>query len=167
MNFDETLNLRVSDRSFNDEEISDDVIRYILLSAQKAPVAKGKYENYVLTVVRGERLKMLRNGKDFSQYCNIFYNSTLVIFLSTIDYSRPELSNQDAGCIIENMQLACTNIGLGSVYVYSGSKPANSINEYRDILGYTKNEFCLACIAVGHPNIKEFPKQHLIKVRGL
>ncbi len=115
---------RRSTRLYKDEQISDSQLQTVLRAAWASPIGHGAYDDLYISVVQNP--KILEN---FAEYCsqafgnpkyNPFYGAPTLIVLSV----KPKEDGQlvylaDVGCVIENMQLAATDIGLGSVYLWA------------------------------------------------
>ena len=115
---------RRSTRVYKPEQISDSQLQTVLAAGWASPVGHGAYDELYISVVQNP--KILEN---FAEYCgqafgnpkyNPFYGAPTLIVIS----AKPKDDGQmvyiaDVGCILENMQLAATDIGLGSVYLWS------------------------------------------------
>ena len=115
---------RRSTRVYKPEQISDSQLQTVLAAGWASPVGHGAYDELYISVVQNP--KILEN---FAEYCgqafgnpkyNPFYGAPTLIVIS----AKPKDDGQmvyiaDVGCILENMQLAATDIGLGSVYLWA------------------------------------------------
>ena len=117
------LALRQSCRAYNGEQISESELTTILEAANAAPVGMKKYENVKLTVIQNKELlgKLDAAGAKFfgNPDMHPLYGAPTVILVSVIAPDNPQnhVSYCNAACIIENMALAATDLGLGSVYL--------------------------------------------------
>lgn len=115
---------RRSTRIYKPEQISDSELQTILMAAWASPVSHGAYKDSYISVVQNP--KILEN---FAEYCsqafgnpayNPFYKAPTLIVVSakpTDDGQPVHLAN--VGCILQNMQLAATDIGLGCVFLWA------------------------------------------------
>lgn len=123
MNTLEAIRMRQSCRAYKGEKITDKELDILLKAANAAPVEMSKYNEVKLTVIQNVDLI---NQID-SLGVKFFYNSIMhptygaktLILVSTI---KPESNLNyapfcNAACIVENMMLAATEMGLGSVYL--------------------------------------------------
>lgn len=118
MDFDKVLENRVSTRKFLDEKLSDKEIEKLLIAAKKSPIGHGYYDSLILTVITNEDL-IREISEEYNKKANktsdsLFAAKTFILFSSnktnTCEY-------EDCGCVIENICLKATDMGLGSVYI--------------------------------------------------
>ncbi len=166
MNTLECINERITVRSFTDTPVEDEKLRVIANAGLQAPTAMNS-RDIMLTVVRGERLKKInaameelmdegmrsnfigKNGE-----FNFYRGGNALIVVSF----GPEsvLPEQNTGCVMENMYLAATELGLGACWInqfYSfRSKKIDEILQLEDEKPYV-------ALSVGYidiiPNKKE------------
>lgn len=128
---------RQSCRLYTEEQIIESELQTILQAANAAPVAFGYYNEVKLTVIQNSELLAKIDAAGSALFGNpnikIRYNAPTLILVSTkIRASVPPVfSSSSAGsedepmsfqycnaaCIIENMVLAATDLGLGNVYL--------------------------------------------------
>ncbi|MDD2220811.1 MAG: nitroreductase family protein [Clostridia bacterium] len=115
----EMLFTRQTSRSFLPQKISGQELQTLLKAASAAPVGLGKFESVHLTVVENAELlaQITANTENKSgreQYP--FYGAQTVIFIAAAPSARfKEIPMANACCIAENILLAATEQGLGSV----------------------------------------------------
>jgi len=163
MEFDKVINKRISCRSFLDEKIDRENISKILDSAKKAPVAKGKYQDYKLFIIESKKLKDLQSLTLKESNLDFTYGAPLVIVVA-YKGEENEPMEQSVGAIIENMELCASNLGLDSVFVYTIKRYFLGSEAYKNALnldGYIP-EACL-CIGKGK-DFKYTDKKHNIDV---
>lgn len=119
-----TIATRRSTRVYTKEQITDTQLETVLESGWAAPVGHSAYGDLHISVVQNP--KILEN---FAEYCgqafgnpryNPFYAAPTLIVIS----AKPKEDSQlvyiaDVGCVLENMQLAATDLGLGSVFLWA------------------------------------------------
>lgn len=165
MKFSEVLNKRCSYRKLLADKLEENEIDYILHAGYQAPVAKGKYDSYTIYYVSGNTFDKINELFDDRTKIDAFFGGKNLFIISTNDFSRPELTYQDTGCLLENMHLAATALGLGSVYLYGVSKEMNKNTKVRSLLGLEESEMLCAMLIVGKKQGKDFacPREHKIK----
>ena len=135
MNTLESIFKRVSTRAYTTQQIPEEALQTILDAGCAAPVAMAQYEALHITVVQNRELikkiqdtgaemmfKMTGLRKDMD------YGEQTMIIISSMPPLRPGMEFTNAGCIIENMVLAATDLGIDSV-VLAGAPSALALNE--------------------------------------
>lgn len=128
MEFLTTIATRKSTRKYKPTQISAKELDTILLAGSVAPVGSHEYGNYHFTVVQNGELiekiniatsNALSNLEEMKiKIPNPTYGApTLVVVSAKIEpkFLGSELAN--VACLIENMLLAATDLGIGSVYL--------------------------------------------------
>lgn len=157
----EAIIARRSCRFYLSTEVEEDKIDLILRAGMFAPVACGRYENILLYVLKGEKLKSLAKTHSFS---NKIYKAPLVIMVLHKE-KNSELRNEDAGAIIDNMCLKATDLGLGSVFNYSIAQEIKNNPQIMDYLKIPHQYDVVAGIAIGYKlNNKVKKVKHEIKI---
>lgn len=164
MNFDEILGRRHSTRDFNDKKVSDEDIKKILESANRSPIANGQYEKSRLTVIRDKNLldQMLaefkeKTGKDH----NPLYGAGCFILFSSSKDSTARF--EDAGCVIENMTLKATELGINSCYIRGMVNSLGPDAEYIKKLNLDEGFFPVSGLCLGYSNKDPDIKENVIK----
>lgn len=148
--------IRKSTRSYKSEQISDESLNTIIKAGCAAPVGMGAYDTIHLTVVQNADLlnKITNIAREFfgNPKANPLYDApTLVIVSSKPNEKAPSIGLANASCIIENMSLAATDLGVGSVYllgfVFAISKNEELLKELNLPSGFVPD----AAIALGYP----------------
>ena len=151
-----TIATRRSTRMFKPEQIKDEELALILQAGQAAPIGHSEFA--------GVRLVALQNPetlKAWDTYCtkaignpnyHMFYQAPTLIFVA----AKPKADGQpvhiaDVACIMENMHLAATALGLGSVYLWA---MVNRIPQDPELVANLQlpQEFKpISVLAVGYP----------------
>lgn len=118
MEFDKVLEKRVSSRKFLDEKLTKEEIEKLIDAAKKSPIGNGAYDSVHLTVITDKNL-INEMSKEYNKVENkeadsLYGASTFIMFSSNRDTS---VEYEDAGCVIQNMSLKATQMGLGSCYI--------------------------------------------------
>ncbi|MDY5727179.1 MAG: nitroreductase family protein [Erysipelotrichaceae bacterium] len=153
----ETLLKRRSCRKYLDTEVSDEQIDQILHAAMSAPSACNKQTWQFYVVKNKEVLSKLNKA---SQFSNI--NAPLAIVVcgnmsKALPFQMKEFWIQDCSAATENILLAATDMGLGSVWC--GIHPQKRAEKkVSDILGLSEKQIPLNIIYIGHPDEEQSPR---------
>lgn len=146
----EAMEARRSVRAYTDEKVTDEEIAKLLQAADTAPVGMNLKENMHITVVKDEELLgEFRNGADR----DLTYGAPLLVIVSTKTDERfgAEIDGANASCVVENILIEATALGLGSVYLWGvtrGILPAHPEIQEKLNLPQGFKPFCAA--AIGH-----------------
>jgi nitroreductase len=117
---------RHSIRKYKPDQITEEELDLILKAGCAAPIGKGKYENLHITVIQNpgllkkisQRAAILRGTPNF----DTLYGAPTIVIISAKPYVNSQHAEYaNAGCIIENMLLAATDLNIGSVYLWSAT----------------------------------------------
>lgn len=163
MDFYDVLSKRVSTRKFTDEKISGEDIKILLDAANKAPIAMGQYDSSRLTVIEDRDLikEISQEYKYFTgKDSDALYNAPVfIIFSSNKDNTS---KYEDAGCVLENIALAATNLNLGSCYIRGLVNKLGNEAKYIDKLMLDRGYYPVSGIIVGHSEDELKGKDHKI-----
>ncbi len=132
MEWNELMLTRKSCREYTDQQITADQLKAILQAGCAAPVARGKYEQLQLTVVQDKALLELIDAAAKAGYGDDSFSCTRgapTVIIVSVAEEQGQISPMmiaSAGCVVENMHLAATDLGLGSVYLGSIQAVNNS-----------------------------------------
>ncbi len=119
----EAIARRKSTRDFESRQLPEDVLQKILGAAYTAPIGLSEYDAMHLTVVQNTAiLETLREAasKAFAGASkNVFYGAPTLVIVSSSGGTVPELAMANAACTVQNIMLAATDLGVGSVYIWS------------------------------------------------
>lgn len=163
MDFYEVLSKRVSTRKFTDQKISDEDIEKLIEAANKAPIAHGEYKKCRLSVITDktfiEEISKEYQEK-FEKKSDPLFNAPLfIIFSSSKDISS---KYEDAGCVLENISLAATNLNLGSCYIRGLVNNLSDDANYIRKLNLDEGYFPVSGIVIGHIEGELIAKDHNI-----
>ena len=148
--------LRQSVRVYKTEQISENALNIILKAACAAPVGRAKYENMQLTVVQSaDKLAEIKNacsGAMDDPNANPTYSvPTLVIVSARLENDEiMPISVANASCIVGNMHLAATDLGLGSIFLFGFIRALNMQNQLGPIINLPKGWAPVAALGVGY-----------------
>lgn len=147
---------RKSCRAYTEEQITADQLKAILQAGCAAPVARGKYEQLQLTVVQDKALLEQIDAVARQSFGDDSFSCTRgapTVILVSVQEEQGQISPMmiaSAGCVIENMHLAATDLGLGSVYLGS----IQAVNNSFEVLYKLKLQdgfWPVSALAVGNP----------------
>ena len=132
MEWNKLMVTRKSCREYTEEQITDEQLKAILKAGCAAPVARGKFEQLQMTVIQNKELLNLIDTAAKASYGDENFSCTrgapTVILVSVAEEQGQIAPNMiaSAGCVVQNMHLAATDLGLGSVYLGSIQAVNNS-----------------------------------------
>ncbi|WP_232804853.1 nitroreductase family protein [Lactobacillus crispatus] len=116
-------------RNFSKESISDNDLKNLIVAFQTAPCGMHQTDVMNLVVVKDEGLR----NKIEEKTDNACYNAPVLFVINTKKDSM--FGERDASCAAENIMLAATDLGLGSVYVMGGAVRLDDAGELQKELG--------------------------------
>ena len=124
MELQEALTLRHSTRRYNSRPVSQEDLETILMAGCAAPIGMRAYDSMHLTVVQQEEAlsdirRMTAEAYSDPAYDPIYGAKTLVLVSARPKFDQPLMESCNAGCILENMLLQATELGIASVYLLS------------------------------------------------
>lgn len=165
MDFYEVLEKRVSTRKFTDQTVSDKDIEKLIDAAYKAPIGLGAYDKSRLTVIKDKSLieEISKEYMDkLDKKADSLFNAPLLIIFSS-DNKKNDLRFQDAGCVLENIHLAATSLGLGSCYIRGVFYALGDEGKYIEKLNLDEGFYPVSGIVIGHSEDELLGKEHNIK----
>jgi len=132
MEWNKLMVTRKSCRSYVDEQITTAQLKALLQAGCAAPVARGKYEQLQITVVQDKALLEQIDAAAKQAYGDDSFSCTRgapTVIVVSVQEEQGQISPMmiaSAACVVENMHLAATDLGLGSVYLGSIQAVNNS-----------------------------------------
>lgn len=136
---------RRSIRAFTSEPVTEEQITRLLEAAMAAPSGRNSKPWHFVAVTQREMLNRLV----FKSAADMLAQATLCICVCG-EPAASEFWVQDCSAATENILLAATGMGLGSVWIGVHPNP-NQEQAVRDILGIPGHITPLNLIAIGHP----------------
>lgn len=148
--------MRKSTRSYKSEQISDESLNTIINAGCAAPVGIGAYDMVHLTVVQNSDLldRIIKTYANINgnPKANPLYGAPALVVVSGKPHDKfPHAEIANAACIIENMALAATDIGIGSVYLWGILRAFSADKELLKALNLPEGFIPASGIALGHP----------------
>lgn len=114
----ETIKLRRSVRSFNPDAIPQELLDAVIEAGTYAPTGRGRQSPKIIAVTTEKYRKEIARlnaevmGKDIDPY----YGAPVVLLV----LADGEINTfvEDGSCVLENMMIAATSVGLGSVWIH-------------------------------------------------
>ena len=136
-----------------------------------APVASAKYDSMHITVVENEAIlkQIIDASSDFissftGQRKEMDFGVKNMIIVSGAPGQAPGMDYASAGCIVENMLLAATSMGIDNIV---WAIPAIAISQNAEMmtqLGITEGLKPLLCASFGYAVTDTPAKEHIISV---
>ena len=163
MNVYDSILKRRSIRKFKSDFLSEEIIEKLLIAAMAAPSARNMqpWEFYVVS-----NKEVMNKIRDVARSID-FDSPLMIVVCGNTDRGITKKNNdfwiQDCSAAIENILLAATELGLGTVWcgLYPVLERANAV---REIINEEKNIIPLGVIHIGYPDEeKEERSQYNIK----
>lgn len=150
---------RTSVRSYLDKSIEEDKIEKLLRAGMAAPTAVNKQPWHFVVVTDKSLLQKLAKA---NPYAEIVARAPLAIVVcgdmtKALDGNAREFWVQDCSAASENILLAATGLGLGSVWTgtYPSEERCAAVSE---VLGLPETLIPLNTIVIGYPDGEVTPK---------
>lgn len=119
----ETIYKRKSIRRYTGEKVSDEQLAEIIKAGKAAAVGRGNYKNVLFTVISNrEMIDQLEEieAEIYGKEVHPFFHAPQLILISVKPIAEEPDNTEFAsvGCIAQNMQLAATELGVGSCMVW-------------------------------------------------
>ena len=171
MNALEAIAKRVSVRSYKPEQIPDEILEKILRAGMSAPVGSAAYDSLHITVIQNMNLlnqisdavtemvaKMLGKRLDKN------FGAPTMIIVSAKPGMMPGIEYANAACVLENMAIAATSLGIENIIHGGASAVVAQSEELKKQLEIPEGFTPVLCASFGYA-IEETPaKNHEIAV---
>ena len=155
LEFMDIIHARRSTRAYTDEQVSNEELAAIVEAGRTAPIAGADFSMSHMTVVQDPSLiTEIREAcqltrKDGTK-ADPTYGAPTLIFMSANGPSDDMIEYSNVACAIENMALAATSLGLGSVYLWGFLRKLRARPDVVGKLGLPEGYTILSAFAVGH-----------------
>ena len=149
----EVINTRSSIRKYTAEPLPSEVVRELVEAGLKAPTAANRQELHFTVVDKDDPVQAeIQHDLNPDATGNFYYNAPVTIYISGDEAFG--WSAVDAGIAVENIHLAASAMGLGSVILGGMKKVLNGERkaEYAEKLGFPEGYGYQVAIAVGYPD---------------
>ena len=190
MEFEKLLRMRQSTRKYQKKQIPQEDLEKIIDAANRAPVGSNLYQDVHLTVVQDqnvllklceaawERFSTRQKIEEIAgdtldksdmapadRHPNLFYGAPAVIFVSHRKQTlQPGIEWANVTSVVNQMHLAATDLGLGSVYMWGALESMRMIPEldHTELLQLPEGFEPLIALAVGYPakELEELELRH-------
>ena len=171
MNAIESIAARKSTRSYKSKQINNNDLERILQAGMAAPVGSGAYDTLHITVVQNQDFFSKINAavtdiifKMIGKKMDKNFGAPTMIFVSSKPAMMSGLEYANAACVLENMAIAATSLGIDNI-IWGGAAVAVAQSaELKEILKIPEGYKPVLCISLGYAKEKEFSKKHEISV---
>lgn len=155
MDFSKTIATRKSTRSYKEEQIKPSELRTILLAGCAAPVGFNAYDTVHMTAIKNQDL-LKKIAKCSAEVFNMpgmnpFYAAPTLVIVSAKKTQTENVEYANAGCITQNMTLAATDLGIGSVFLWGFILALKSNEELLKEFNLPEGFVPISAIALGYP----------------
>jgi len=165
MNTMEAIKARRSIRNFNANPVEEEKLQAILEAGACAPVGAGLAVFY--TVVSGDSLEKIKDIatvalKKEAGY-DPFFGAKTAIFLSAAPHPLG-IDVANAACAAENMMIAASDLGVGSIYLLGFlAGILNSEETFPSFLGLDEGQKPILCLTLSYTERTPAPREVAIK----
>ena len=92
------------------------------------------------------------------------YGAPALVVLTSKQSILPNIEFTNAGCVLESVMLAATELGLDSIYLWMTMYGINDEPELMERLGFPEGFTCVGTVALGYAE-KEFKKPKADEMR--
>lgn len=162
MELKEVLSLRRSCRNYTAEQLTEAEVSALLDAALLSPAAMGRFDRLHLTVVQNPDVldSLNDNFRVTTGNAGAYptYHAPTVIFVSCDASDDSFVQAANAACVVEQMSLAATELGLGSVYLLGICRMLQGSAQASALLGLPQGFQIVSALAVGHAAEQAAPR---------
>ena len=171
MNTLEAIEKRYSCRNYKPEQISEDALGEILKAGMAAPVGSAAYDSLHITVIQNQgMLNKISDAvsemvsKMFGKPMDKNFGAPTMIIVSAKPGMIPGIEYANAGCVLENMLIAATSLGIDNVIWGGGAVVVEQSEEFMQQINIPEGYKPLMCASFGYAVNDEPAKIHTINV---
>ena len=170
MNTLEVIAKRKSVRSYKPEQISKEALDHIIKAGCAAPVGSGLYDSLHISVIQNESLlndigdavtEMM--VKISGKRLNKNFGAPTMVMVSSKKPMLPGIEFANAACVLENMAIAATSLGIDNI-IWGGAAAIANEDEFRNRIGIPDGFTPVLCASFGYASEEETAKEHVITV---
>ena len=152
MNTLDAIETRMSVRAYADTPVTNKELEVLVSAARHAPVTLGKYGQFHLSVIVDRKL-IGRIGAFYAEQLgsDFTYGAPVLIVVSADESVGRSQRFASAGCIVQNIQLAALELGLGSVFNWAAGSALSGQPEFLAEIGLPEGFAPLTGVLVGVP----------------
>ena len=167
----EAIAKRYSCRSYKPEQIPEEALTEILKAGMAAPVGSAAYDTLHITVIQSwELLNEISDAvsemvsKIFGRKVDKNFGAPTMIIVSAQPGRMPGMEYANAACVLENMLIAATSLGIDNIIHGGGSAVVAQSQELMQKLAIPEGFKPALCASFGYAIQEEAPKNHTITV---
>ncbi len=159
MNTLDAIKARHSTRAFTDKQISAEDLDAILFAGGQAAVGGADFKSLKIYAVQDpDLLKAIdETSAKLRPGSHPLYGAPTLVVLATKESILPNIEFTNAGCVLQNMLVAATDLGVDSIYLWMPMYGINNDPEMIKRLGFPEGFTCVGTVALGYA-AKEFRK---------
>ena len=159
MNTLDAIKARHSTRAFTDKQISAEDLDTILFAGGQAAVGGADFKSLKIYAVQDpDLLKAIdETSAKLRPGSHPLYGAPTLVVLATKESILPNIEFTNAGCVLQNMLVAATDLGVDSIYLWMPMYGINNDPEMIKRLGFPEGFTCVGTVALGYA-AKEFRK---------
>lgn len=146
---------RKSVRAFKDEQLPKEILNTILSAGCAAPVGRAAYDSLHLSVIQDKEVLTTISkavaGMMGSNADPLFNAPTLVLISAANEQLFQNIEHTNTGCIAENMMLAATDQGVGSVFLLGAAVAVAANAELNQAVKIPADFRPVGSVALGYP----------------
>lgn len=173
MNALEAITKRVSVRAYKSEQIPNDVLEKILKAGMSAPVGSGLYDSLHITVIQnGDLLNDIGDAvtemvtKMLGKRLDKNFGAPTMVIVSSKPAMMPGIEYANAACVLENMAIAATSLGIDNI-IWGGPSAIAKEEPVRSKIGIPEGFTPVLCASFGYAVTEEPAKEHTISVNRI
>lgn len=145
----QVIKKRKSIRKYAEGQIKPEELEQILFAGKAAPVSRKDYDSIHITVVQSKGiLDKISSAADFTS--DPLYGVPTLIIISTTKAEVENIEYFNVACIVENMLLEATNLGIGSIFLTYFLQQIKQ-KELWSELGIPDGYHPISAVGVGYP----------------
>ena len=159
MNTMDAIKARHSTRAFSDRQIGAADLEAILFAGGQAAVGGADFKSMKLIAVQDPEVLSAIDEASAKRRpgSHPLYGAPTLIVLASKQSILPNIEFTNAGCVLENILLAATDLGVDSIYLWMPMYGINEEPELMSRLGFPEGFTCIGTVALGYAE-KEFKK---------
>ena len=159
MNTMDAIKARHSTRAFSGTQVGAADLEAILFAGGQAAVGGADFKSMKLIAVQDPEVLAAIDEASAKRRpgSHPLYGAPTLIVLASKQSILPNIEFTNAGCVLENILLAATDLGVDSIYLWMPMYGINEEPELMSRLGFPEGFTCIGTVALGYAD-KEFKK---------